>query len=107
MAHPSKIKGDRIEREIIATFKQAGLEAKRIDARLGQFGADASHDVDVYKPGRDAPLCGEVKARKSFPKWLTGWLADNDWLALRGDREEPIFVLPQRVMLELLGGKND
>tara|TARA_Y100001973_G_scaffold3652_1_gene5360 strand:+ start:2804 stop:3172 length:369 start_codon:yes stop_codon:yes gene_type:complete len=107
VAHPSKIKGDRIEREVIALFKQAGLEAKRIDARVGQFGADASHDVDVYKPGRDAPLCGEVKARKSFPKWLTGWLADNDWLALRGDREEPIFILPQRVMIELLGGKHD
>jgi len=107
MANASKLKGDRIEREIIAIFKQAGLDAKRIDARLGQFGADASHDVDVYKPGRDAPFCGEVKARKVFPKWVTGWLADNDWLAIRADREEPLFILPTRVMIELLGGKND
>lgn len=99
----SKIKGARIEREIVQRFKDAGLRAQRIDARLGQFGADKSHDVDVYRPGRDAPFCGEVKGRKQFPAWLIEWLGENDFLVLREDRRDPVYVLPERIFIELMG----
>ncbi len=101
----SKSKGDRIERETVNAHKVCGLRAERYDARRGQFGATRSYDIDVYKKDRDAPLCGEIKARKSLPKWQEEALGDNDFLVLRANGKPPTVTLPWRVWIELLGGK--
>ena len=105
MAHPSKSKGDRIERQLVAAHNDAGVYAERVDARLGQFSASKSHDIDVYPYGRDAaPLCGEVKARKDGAGFATleRWLGDNDFLVLRRDRAEPMVVVPWAVWIKLV-----
>jgi hypothetical protein len=90
MAHPSKRKGDRIERQIIAAHITEGVHAERVDARLGQFAASKSHDIDVYPRGKECPpICAEVKARKDgsgFAQRWNGWLGENDALFLRRDR---------------------
>lgn len=99
----AKQKGSRVEREIVNTHKAAGIHAERVDARLGQFGAVASYDIDVYWKGKEeAPLCGEIKARKKFPAWMTGYLADNDFLCLREDGRQPIYLVPHHVWIKLL-----
>jgi len=106
MGKMSRDKGARVEREIVNTHKEAGIHAERYDSRRGQFGAARSYDIDVYWKGKDeAPLCGEIKARKAFPKWLVEYLSENDFLVLREDKREPLYVVPHRVWLEILNGK--
>lgn len=102
MGKPSRDKGARRERELVLLFKAWGLRAERVPLSGAARYQGGCHDVDVYKCSRDAPLAGEVKARKKFPTYLTEWLAENDYVALKGDREEWLFILPERVMRELL-----
>lgn len=105
MPSASKNKGARVEREMVAKHIELGVHAQRIDARLGQFGADKSHDIDVYARGKDAaPLCGEVKARKNGEGFATleRWLGENDMLFLKRNNAEPMVVVPWRVWAELV-----
>jgi len=104
MPNASKNKGSAFERATVNAHKERGITAMRIDARLGQFGADKSHDIDVYIPGRDAPLIGEAKRRAKLPALFQA-LADNDFLVVRADRGKPLYVVPERIWFELLGVK--
>jgi len=107
MAHKSKEKGDRIEREIVHAHQTAGIRAQRYDARRGQFGATASHDIDIYPKDRDAPLITEVKARKNGKGFATieNWLGDNDALFLRRNGQKPVVVVPWDIWVELVGDR--
>ena len=73
----AKVKGDKGEREFCKlmggdrTYWQPGNERTQGDT------------YDVPYLGR-----GEIKRRKHF-KTLYGWLADNDFLAMRADQEKP------------------
>lgn len=102
MGKPSRDKGARRERELVKLFREWGLEAYRVP--LSGATEHSKGDVDVYKIGRDAPLCGESKARKDGFKQLYAWLEKDgaDYLALRKDNAEWLFVLPERVLRELL-----
>lgn len=102
MARKSRDKGARIEREIVTLHRALGLRCERVPLSGGARYQGSSHDIDVYPTGRDAPLCCEVKSRRAFPSWLTGWLGDNDALFLRGDHAEPVVVLPWRIWAELV-----
>jgi hypothetical protein len=105
MAHPSKSKGDRIERQLVAAHNDAGVYAERVDARIGQFSASKPHDIDTSPYGKAAaPLCAEVKARKDGAGFATleRWLGDNDFLVLRRDRAEPMVVVPWAVWIGLV-----
>ena len=81
----SRDKGARVEREIVNTHIKAGIHAERFDARRGQF-----------------PLCGEIKARKELPKWQREALGENDFLVLRENNHEPMYVVPHNVWIRLL-----
>lgn len=97
-------KGARIEREVVNDFLAAGIHAERVPLSGAVKGIRAGdgHDIDIYVEGREAPLCGEVKARRTFPKWITDMLGINDFLVLRANGRRPLFVVPERVMQELL-----
>ena len=99
MGRSQRAKGGRRERELVQMLKSWGLKSVRVGHETSNIA-----DVDVYRPGRDAPFCGECKARKDGFKQLYAWLDKEgaDYLALRADNEEWIFVLPERVMRELL-----
>ena len=100
MSKMQREKGKRIELEIVNLFKAWGLKSLRVP--LSGATEYASGDVDVYLQRRAAPLIGEVKARKAGFKQLTAWLGDNDFLVVRPDRGEPMFVLPVETMRELM-----
>jgi len=107
MGKMSRDKGARIEREIVNCHKESGVYAERYDARRGQFGAERSYDIDVYWRGKDeAPLCGEIKARKALPQWIWEYLGENDFLVLRQNGRQPLYVVPHNVWLRILGGKD-
>ncbi len=95
----SRDKGGRVERDLVNLFKSWGLRAERVGVAYA-----SGHDVDVYKVGRDAPLCGESKARSNGFKQLYAWLDKDgaDFLALKADRRETLFVVPERIMRELI-----
>ncbi len=107
-------KGDRPERELVALFHQWGLEARRVPlpgaARESEGPSESGGtskpegDADIYKIGRDPPLVGECKTQKDGFKQLYAWLESDgaDYLALRAEHAEWLFVLPERVMRELL-----
>lgn len=95
-------KGRKIEQEIVNRHKIAGIHAERVPLSGASHYQGRSHDIDIYRYGRDAPYCCEVKSRKAFPAWLMDWLGCNDVLFLRADRQEPIVVLPWRIWEELL-----
>ena len=115
MANPSRPKrprgrrgrGQQSERELVALFQKWGLEARRVPLPRApgepEPGA-AEGDADAYKIGRDPPLVGECKTRKDGFRELYAWLESDgaDYLALRAENAEWLFVLPERVMRELL-----
>jgi Holliday junction resolvase len=96
-----RLKGNRVEREIVAAHLAIGIKAERIPmSGAARFRGDG-HDVTVYCP--DAIRC-EVKARKNGAgfKQLEDWLADNDVLFLRRNHADPMVVLPWRLWARLL-----
>ena len=100
MGKASRDKGNRRERELVNDFKAWGLKAMRVP--LSGATEYAKGDIDVYKAGRDAPFIVELKARKAHPKYLTEWLGDFDMLALKSDKQERLYVLPEKTLRELL-----
>jgi len=92
-------KGNRVEREVLATLKSAGLEAKRVP--LSGSAPGYPGDLNVQLAGR--ALCVEVKARADF-KTLYGWLEHRDALILKADRRAPLVVLRLEDALTLLEG---
>ena len=67
MSHPSKVKGNRIEREIVDIFKQYGFtEAKRAWGSNGQS-LGLHEEVDCLAEG---DLRIQAKRRKKIAEWL-------------------------------------
>jgi|10_taG_2_1085330.scaffolds.fasta_scaffold01380_2 hypothetical protein len=100
MGKMQRDKGKRVELECVNLFKSWGLHSIRVP--LSGATEYAKGDIDLYLTGRDAPLVGEVKARKSGFKQVTDALGENDFLVVRLDKREPIFILPVSTMKELL-----
>lgn len=97
MGKPSRDKGARVEREIVAKHKAMGVHAERVPLSGATHYQGNGADIDVYALGRDeAPLCGEIKARKSGAGFVTleSWLGENDVLFLKRNHAEPMVVLP-------------
>lgn len=107
MGKPSRDKGARREREIVAKHTAIGIRAERVPLSGAVKYQGGGHDVDVYPAGREAPLVTEVKARGNGSgfKTITDWLGENDALFLMADRSEPLAVVPWRVWSELMKGR--
>lgn len=106
MGKPSRDKGARRERQMVALHQGIGVHAERVPlsgaARYQGNGAD----LDVYARGRDAaPLVFECKARSTGEGFATikRWLGINDGLLLVEDRAGPLVLLPWRTWAELVG----
>jgi len=98
-------KGDRVEREIVAAHLALGVHSERVPLSGAQRYQGNGSDLDVYANGREnAPLCCEVKARKSGAGFVTieRWLAENDALFLKRNNADAIVILPWRVWADLL-----
>ena len=94
-----KIKGSRVEREIVNALKGAGIPAFRVP--LSGAGA-ISGDV---KFGPRHKYTAEVKARKNGGGFtqLERWMGDADALILRRDRQQPMVCLNWRLFVSLMG----
>jgi hypothetical protein len=87
-------KGNRVEREVLALLKEAGLEARRVP--LSGSAPGYPGDLEVELPGLGRVLV-EVKARKRLA--LEAWLEGRGLLVLKPDRRPPLAVMPLRPSL--------
>ena len=107
MGKPSRDKGARRERQVVALHGDMGVHAERVPLSGASRYRGNGADVDVYALGRDAaPLVAEVKARANGAGFATleRWLGEYDALFLIRDRAEPLVVLPWQSWRRLLKG---
>jgi len=79
-----KRKGSRVEREVLAILREAGLEARKVP--LSGSAPDYPGDLEVELPGLGRVVV-EVKARKKVA--LEAWLEGRGLLVLKADRRPP------------------
>jgi hypothetical protein len=94
----SRQKGNREERLLVRILQEYGFAAERVPlsgAARGRFGGDLS----VPFLGRDRRV--ESKVRANGFRELYHWLAGNDFLVVRADRQEPLVVLTLRLAVQI------
>lgn len=88
-------KGYEGERELVHLLP--GAYRVPLSGAAGAAGGEFAGDV-IWPPlGR-----GEVKRRKDAWRQLYTWLNGKDWLAVRADRREWLFVLRCRKLIEIV-----
>lgn len=101
MSSSSKIKGSRVEREIVELHKAAGIDCSKVPLS-GALGGEFSGDIKMNLAGEIVKA--EVKARKNGAGFATieKWLGANQILFLRRDRQQPLVLLPWTTYERLL-----
>ena len=100
----SRVKGDRIEREIVSRHAEIGIKAELYPLSGASRFRGSGHDIDIYAFGTDeGPLVAEVKSRRSGAGFVTLENGEYDCLFLRRNSAEPMVLLPWRVWAALLG----
>ena len=103
MPHPSKRKGNRFERELVAAFEAAGLRAERAWGSDGRAlrtdeGKPCTSDVDLL-------VEGSIRIQAKRRKRVAGYLKPPEGAhvaAIREDRGEALAVLPLPLFIRLL-----
>lgn len=91
-------KGNRIERELVALHRAAGIACERVPLS-GSAGGSFAGDLVI-----DGGLRAEVKGRGNGAGFRTveRWLGGQDLLFLRQDRAAPLVVMPWAVYIGLM-----
>lgn len=103
MAHPSKRKGNRFERELRNAFEEAGLRAERAWGSDGRAlttdgGECCTADVDLLVEGG---LKVQAKRRKKVAQYLRP--PEGAHLTIvREDRADALAVVPLELLVRLL-----
>lgn len=102
MPHPSKRKGNRLERLVVRTLENLGCESRRAwgsDGRsLGEH-----EEVDVITTIKGSKLKLQVKARKRIAEWIKPNTDVVDAQVIKEDRGEILVVMPlERFVREVL-----
>lgn len=99
----NKIKGSRVEREIVHLHKDNNIDAKRVPLSGAVEGYKG--DIIISLPNKE--LVAEVKARKNGNGFTTieKWLGDNDILFLKRNNVKPLVVLPFNIYVELINNE--
>ena len=101
MTHPSKIKGNAYERELVNTAKEAGLDSKRAYASDGR--SLGLHEiVDLLIDEKKI----QAKRRKSIAAFMQP-TQHVDAVAIRQDRGETLIVITLNEYLELIKRTKD
>jgi Holliday junction resolvase len=90
-------KGSRFECAVVRLLQDAGFAAEKTPLS-GACGGRFSGDVVSTLLGIDRTI--ECKSRKKFTQ-LYEWLEKRDLLIIKGDRAEPLVVLPAKLALAI------
>ena len=102
MPNRSKLKGDLEERNVVQFFRDLGFKAERTLESGARSDGSPTYDIDVCFTPDGPAVIGECKIRKDGFKELYKWIGENDFLTIRADRKERLFVLPERFFRELI-----
>lgn len=107
MVNRNKQRGDELEREVVNTLREKNIDCERTLERGARSDGSATWDIDVYHKGRDyAPLIGECKRKKSGFKFIYDSLGENDFLTIRADRQDRLYIMTEDNFIKLIkGGK--
>lgn len=109
MAHPSRRKGHRFEREVVDAAEAHGLEAERAFASDGRsLGCPEETDVLIRHPEANVSDCTRVqcKRRKKIASYIFP-PSGADVTILRQDRDDSYAVVPLSDYLDLLRATAD
>ena len=99
MSHPSKIKGNRVEREVVDIFKQENIKATRAWGSNGKS-LGLHEEVDVYVNDLDLKI--QVKARKQIAEYVIPDTNIVDMQVVKGNNKQHLAVLPLKVLIKYL-----
>ena len=97
MTHPSKIKGNTFEREIVNQLREAGIEARRVPLS----GAVPGYEGDLRMAVGGLDRKAECKRRKRAFGTLSTMLGVNDFLCVRDDRAPALMVMTIETFIAL------
>ena len=101
MTHPSKNKGNRVERLVVSILKTLGYKTLRAYASNGMaLGEHEECAVVSHIKGKKWRL--QVKARKTVAKWIKPNTQVVDAQIIKADREEPLIVMPLKSFVKEL-----
>jgi len=107
MTNKSKAKGDNEERCVVNHFREKGFACDRTLEKGARSDGSQTWDIDLFNKGREnAPLIGECKIRKDDFKRLYEWKGENDFLTIRADRKERLYVISEDLFTQLVGGQS-
>lgn len=99
-----KVKGSNEERAVVNLLRACGFKAQRTLESGARSDGTPTYDIDLYARGEDAaPLIGECKVRQTYGT-LYKQLGENDFLTIRMDRKDRLWIFPEKMALELLKG---
>jgi hypothetical protein len=101
----SRVKGDRIEREIVSRHAEIGIKAGRDPLSGASRVRGSCHDIDLYPFRTDeGPLVAEVKSSKSGSGFATidSLLANYGALIPRRNNTDPLVCVSWSVWARLL-----
>ena len=102
----SRDKGARVERKIVNTLREAGIDAARVPLS-GAAGGRFAADVDIRLSG--TKIRGAATPRKNGAGFATiqNWMQDADILFLAQNNREPIVVMPIAEFIKMIGREHD
>lgn len=95
----SKQKGDREERAVVHFFLENKIECERTLESGARSNSQVTWDINLHA---HRVLKGECKVRKDGFKQIYDWIKDRDFLTIRANNSERLFVVPESVLQEII-----
>lgn len=102
MVNKNKLRGDNLEREVVNLMRENGLRCERTLEKGARSDGSQTWDIDLYPDPQGAAMIGECKRKKSGFKFIYDSLGNNDFLVVKQDRCERVYILPEEVFLRLV-----
>lgn len=99
--HPSKAKGNRLERLVVKTLQELGLHATRCWGSDGRS-MGLPEEVDVVLDSNDLRITLQVKSRKKLGKLVKPNTEVVDCQVIKEDRGNIFFVMEINKFVEIL-----
>jgi Holliday junction resolvase len=99
MTHPSKNKGNRVERLVVSILESLGCDSQRAYASNG-LSLGEHEECDVVSNINGKRWRFQVKARKKVAEWIKPNMNVVDAQIIKSDREEPLIVMPLKAFVQ-------
>lgn len=102
MTNKNKLRGDTLEREVVNKMRSEGFTCVRTLERGARPDGSDTWDIDLYPDPQGAAMIGECKRKKTGFKFIYDSLGKNDFLVIKQDRQERLYIVPEDVFIRML-----